>query len=51
MKLRRTMKAENPKKNEKERNNNNKKKKKKRGPRLGQARGHAVRILARLEDL
>ena len=30
MKLRRTMKAENPKKNEKERNNNNKKKKKKK---------------------
>ena len=54
MKLRRTMKAENPKKNEKERNNNNKIKKKikkKRGPRLGQARGHAVRILAKLEDL
>ena len=41
MKLRRIMKAQNPKKKEKERNNN--KKKKRRGPRLGQVRGYAAR--------
>ena len=41
MKLKRIMKAQNPKKKEKERNNN--KKKKRRGPRLGQVRGYAAR--------
>ena len=35
------MKAQNPKKKEKERNKN--KKNKRKGPRLGQARGHATR--------
>ena len=50
MKLRRTMKAEIPKRM-KRKEIIIIKKKKKRGPRLGQARGHAVRILAKLEDL
>ena len=36
MKLRRTMKDQNPKKKEKERNNNNNNKEKRRGSRLGQ---------------
>ena len=54
MKLRRTMKAQNPKKKEKERNNNNNNKEKRRGSRSGQttcskmkdpsrARGYAIR--------
>ena len=58
MKLRRTMKAQNPKKKEKERNNNNNNnnKEKRRGSRsgqrtcskdLGQARGYAARISTR----
>ena len=51
MKLRRTMKAEIPKRMKRKEIIIIKKKKKKRGPRLGQARGHAVRILAKLEDL
>ena len=47
MKLRKTMKAQHPKKKEKERNNNNNNKKKRRGPRLGQARGYVVRRTSR----
>jgi len=57
MKLRRTMKAQSPKKKEKERNNNNNNNKEKRrgswsGQRscskdLGQVRGHAARISVR----
>ena len=47
MKLRRTMKAQSPQKKKKERNNNNKR----RGPRLGQAKGHATRILVKPEDM
>ena len=52
MKLRRTMRAQSPKNNEKERKNNNKKKKKK-GLGLGQAKGHAARrrISIRPEDM
>ena len=49
MKLRKTMMAQSPTKKEKERNNNNKKRR--RGPRLGQARGHAARISIKLEDM
>ena len=56
MKLRRTMKVQSPKKKEKERNNNNNnnnKEKKRRGPKLGQARGHAARrrISVRPKDM
>ena len=43
MKLRRTMKAQSPKKKEKERNNSNNNKR--RGPRLSQGKGCATRIL------
>ena len=39
-------KDQSPKKKEKERNNNNK-----RGPKIGQAKGHAARLSARLEDM
>ena len=49
MKLRRTMKAQSPKKKEKERNNSNNNKR--RGSRLSQAKGCATRILVRLEDM
>ena len=49
MKLRKTIKAQSPKKKEKERNNNNKKRG--RGPRLGQVGGHIARILVRLKDI
>ena len=44
------METQSLKKNEKERNNNNNNNKR-RGPRLGQARGHATRILVRPEDM
>ena len=47
MKLRRTMKDQSPQKKKKESNNNNKR----RGPRLGQAKGHATRILVKPEDM
>ena len=43
------METQSLKKNEKERNNNNNNKR--RGPRLGQVRGHATRILVRPEDM
>ena len=52
MKLRRIMKAQNPKKKKKERNNNNNKKKKRIcGKDLDQTRGHAAKISVRPEDM
>ena len=50
MKLRRIMKAQSSKKKKKERNNNNNNNKR-RGPKLGQAKGHATRILVKPEDM
>ena len=51
MKLRRIMKAQSSKKKKKERNNNNNNNNKRLGPRLGQAKGHATRILVKPEDM
>ena len=57
MKLRRTTKAQSPKKKEKERNNNNNNKEKRKGSWSGQrkdpsrARGHAGRISVKLDDM
>ena len=55
MKLRRTMKAQSSKNKEKKeiiKNNKNKnKKRRRRGPRLGQAKGHASRISVRPKDM
>ena len=48
MKLRRTMKAQSPKKKEKERK---KKWRRRRGLRLGYAKGHVARISVKPEDM